>query len=272
MILVQDKNGIYRTDELIKDISYPEEGNNIFYDFENKSIWFNLRNELISKLIRKYSIKGDFLDIGGGNGFQLSKIKNLNVFSKIILCEPGYQGCLNARKRNIEYVYNLRFQTFPFKDFDIQAIGLFDVIEHLENDVDFLNQLYDYLPIGAKVYITVPSMKMLWAEIDSLSGHHRRYNKKDIARLKRGIRFKLLDSGYFFSLFFLPLFFFRVIPYVFGVRKGEAEIFSSEVKNHTNENKLVKFVMNFFYFINIWCFKRSIKSLFGSSLYIVLEK
>jgi len=58
--------------------------------------------------------------------------------------------------------------------------GLFDVIEHIEDDLKFLNQLYAKLESCSKVFIKVPDMKMLWSEIDEFAGLFRRHNNNDI--------------------------------------------------------------------------------------------
>jgi hypothetical protein len=267
-----DENGIHRQNNLVGKISYHEEGNDALFEIEDNSSWFNQRNDLIIALIKKYPFKGDFLDIGGGNGFQARQLKKSNLADKVILCEPGYSGCLNAKKNNVEYIYNGIFQEFPFESFNIKAIGLFDVIEHIESDSRFLNELYQLLPVRAKVYITVPALKFLWSEIDPLSGHYRRYNGKELKRLISEVPFKLIDSGYYFNFYILPLFILRVLPFYFGIRRGWDKIIEGEKKSHTQKNGITGKIINKLHQRSLDKLCQGRKARAGTSIYIVFEK
>jgi len=267
-----DKNGINIQINSEKKILYPENGNETFFYIEENSTWFNQRNDLILNLIKKHPFKGDFLDIGGGNGFQAKQLKKSNIAEKIILCEPGYQGCLNAKKNNVEFIYNGTFQNFPFDDFNIKAIGLFDVIEHIEDDSKFLNELYQLLPIGTKVFITVPALKNLWSEIDPLSGHCRRYNKKELKRLNSEINFKIIDSGYYFDFYILPLFILRVIPYLIGIRNGWDKIITKEKKNHNKKIGFIGKLIEKLHKKRLNKVAQGKKIKIGTSMFFILEK
>ncbi len=269
---ILDKNKIFQCETDTKKISYPEDGNDLSFDLEENGVWFKQRNDLILSLIKKHPFKGDFLDIGGGNGFQAKEIIKSGISEKVVLCEPGYSGCLFAKKRDVEYVYNGLFQNFPFKEYQIGGIGLFDVVEHIENDTKFLNELYDLLPVGAKVYITVPAMKLLWAEIDPLSGHYRRYNKKEVKRLASEVQFKLIDSGYYFNFYVLPMFLLRVIPFRLGIRKGWDKIVAAEKNNHKSNKGFISRLIENIHNKSIAKLLKGNKQSVGTSIYIVFEK
>lgn len=267
-----DKNEIFRNGVSHSNISYPNEGNVLSYNLEENGAWFKQRNDLILTLIKKFPFFDDFLDIGGGNGFQALNIKNNGTKGKVLLCEPGYNGCLTAKKRKVEFVYNGLFQDFPFQVYNVGGVGLFDVLEHIENDTQFLNELYNLLPIGAKVYLTVPAMKLLWAEIDSPSGHFRRYNKKELERLTSNVPFKLLDYGYYFNFYVLPMFLLRVLPYRLGIRKGWDKILKEEEGNHKNNKGFISKILENMHQRSIKLLLKGRKQIVGTSMYIVLEK
>ncbi len=269
---ILDKNKIFQSETASAKISYPEDGNDLSFDLEENGVWFKQRNDLILSLIKKYPFVGDFLDIGGGNGFQAKEIKKSKIGGRVLLCEPGYDGCLFAKKREVEFVYNGIFQNFPFQDYNIGAVGLFDVVEHIENDTQFLNELYDLLPIGAKVYITVPAMKLLWAEIDPLSGHYRRYNEKEVKRLASEVHFKLIDTGYYFDFYVLPMFLLRVIPFRLGIRKGWDKIVASEKNNHKENKGFITKLIEKAHSRGINKVLQGNKQSIGTSIYIVFEK
>ena len=92
-------------------------------------------------------------------------------------------GCANAAYRGVENVYCCLFDELPVAAFNIGAIGLFDVIEHIEDDLSFLKDIAKHVPIGTKIYVTVPALKSLWSSEDEYGGHFRRYNRNDVKRI-----------------------------------------------------------------------------------------
>ena len=74
---IVDNNNIF-VNQNISKVSYPEDGNALCFQIEDNSPWFIQRNDLIKTLIIKHKLKGNFLDIGGGNGFQI-KAGTFNV-------------------------------------------------------------------------------------------------------------------------------------------------------------------------------------------------
>ena len=251
-------------------ISYPEHGNDSCFTVEQSSPWFNQRNELILIELNKYAKSGDFLDIGGGNGFQAKAIVDSNYNGKVILIEPGTDGCRNAKKRGLDFVYQGFFQDFPFAEFSIGNCGLFDVIEHIEDDIKFLNQLYDKLNKDTRVFINVPALKVLWSETDELAGHFRRYNLSDLKRIEENTPFKLVDYSYYFEHYIIPLFIARVIPYKLGIRFGHEKLAQKEQRNLKN-GKLDAF-FNYFHQNSLNKVKQGKQINRGTSLFFVLEK
>ena len=67
-------------------ISFPKDAHLHLIKIENNSFWFKHRNRILESIIKRYPFNGDFADIGGGNGFQLMQIAELNKSNKIIYC------------------------------------------------------------------------------------------------------------------------------------------------------------------------------------------
>jgi SAM-dependent methyltransferase len=255
-----------------KGISYPDSGNDDSFEVENHSQWFIQRNDLINFFIKKIKPHGDFLDVGSGNGFQSLSILEAGYSGNVICCEPGIAGCLNSKKRNIEYVYNGFFQDFPFEQYDIKAVGLFDVIEHIEDDIFFLNTLYNKLSNETYIFINVPGLKHLFSETDIFAGHYRRYNQNDIKRIIKNTGFTLVDSTYFFNFYYFPLLFIRAIPYLLGFKKGNISIRKNENAYLKNQNFYLNKFSSLFHKMNLYLLKKGYKIRFGTSLFFVLKK
>src|ERR1017187_2613751 len=180
-----DSNGIFVISNLKEYISYPDNGNDECFGIEKNSFWFNHRNNILKEILLKYPHKGNFADIGGENGYQANFIKQNFPEKEVFLIEPGYQGCLNAKKYGVENVYNIPFQKFDFIKKKIGGIGLFDVIEHIEDDVTFFKELIKKCPPKTNIYITVPAYIWLWSDTDDYAGHFRRYNSRMINEIGR---------------------------------------------------------------------------------------
>jgi hypothetical protein len=269
-----DSAGIYGMN-INEKISYPENLNDFCFAVEDNSDWFMFRNELIQFYVKKHLLNGDFLDIGGGNGFQVKALDDNKIIQgSVVLIEPGYHGCLNAIKRKCKHVYCGFFQDLDFNQpHKITMCGLFDVIEHIDDDVNFLNELYKKLPNYSRVFVNVPANSDYWSLTDVYAGHFRRYDDTDLERIEQKTPFKVIDSSFYFDFYILPLILFRLIPEKLGFKKNEAQIISSEKRNLTATNKSV--LNKFFRYIHKLKLKKiqnggRIKN--GTSLFFVLEK
>jgi SAM-dependent methyltransferase len=86
--------------------------------------------------------------------------------------------------------------------FDV--ITLLDVLEHLDDDVGGLRELYDLLRPGGHLLLTVPAYQWLWSDHDVVLHHRRRYTRGRLEPVLRSAGFELVRSSYYTSLL-LPL-------------------------------------------------------------------
>jgi SAM-dependent methyltransferase len=269
MALIKDENNIWVSQLNDSSLSYPTSDYDIAYNIEDKSFWFNYRNEAIFNIIQRFPFKGNFADIGGGNGFQ-AKFLSEKLNDKIVfLVEPAYSGCLNAKKRGLNNIFNILFNQFPFRDKEVGGVGLFDVLEHLEDDVAFLNEMKSCLKSGDYIYITVPAYNFLWSDVDDYSQHFRRYSGKMIIKLSEATNTELIYNGSIFS-FLLPFtFIFRSIAYrIFG-KKSDDKIINQAINNHSSLS-LLDNIFNFFGKIELFLIKR-VTIPFGASRLAILK-
>jgi SAM-dependent methyltransferase len=254
-------------------ISYPLEGNENCLSIEEQPHWFNARNQVILASIEQFSFEGDFLDVGGGNGYQLLFLENYfkRKGIKSALCEPGSQGCANAAQMGLKNVYCCQFSDSPFKFFNIGAIGLLDVLEHIDDDVQFLKNIKSVLPIGGRIYITVPAMKFLFSDEDRFGGYFRRFNKKECSRVASGSGLKIISQTYFFS-FYVPLvWLFRVFLEKININLSREKTQKNELNYH-KKRTLLNAVLNLLHLIEMRLAKIGCHIPFGTSMLIILEK
>jgi len=71
-----------------------------------------------------------------------------------------------------------------------------NVLEHIEDDAAALAHIQALLPPDGRVVLIVPAFQSLYGPIDERLGHHRRYNKKSLARLAARSGFRTSELRY----------------------------------------------------------------------------
>jgi len=248
-------------------VSYPSTGYNACLAIEDDSFWFQHRNKVISYFIEQEN-PINFLDVGGGNGFQSMMVQNLGIDT--IMVEPGINGAQNARNRGVKKIVNGTMSDLESLSVAFHSAGAFDVVEHIEDDIEFLGQMNRLMIPEAPLYLTVPAFNFLWSVDDVSAGHYRRYTKKKIKRSVEAAGFRLEYCSYFFSATFLPLLLLRAIPSLLGIRR-QGELENKQASEHKSGGVLLSIVNA------ILAFEKKILSMglsipFGSSIIVVARK
>lgn len=212
------------------EISYPEDGHQHCFELEDHSFWFRHRSDCIVAAMGRFSPHGTVLDIGGGNGYVTSCLNRNNIES--ILMEPGQQGVLNARKRGLKPIIYSSFEDARISDRSLDAAGLFDVLEHIEDDLAFLKSLRRAIRPDGRLYLTVPAHKALWSKEDDKARHFRRYSMNQLRRSLEQAGYTLEYSTYFFAFLPIPILLLRTLPSLLGLRNNTPEN-QNPSKEHT---------------------------------------
>jgi SAM-dependent methyltransferase len=205
-------------------LSYPESGNIACAGVEADSFWFQYRNRVIQKLLKQFSGSRALWDIGGGNGCVSQYLQQQGVTT--VLVEPGIDGAEEAARRGLASVISGRLEQLALPAASVPAIGAFDVIEHLAEPGELLQEFRRVLQPDGLLFLTVPAFKQLWSQSDEFAAHHRRYTRKSLTASLAECGFREVKSGYFMSLLVLPVYLLRVLPYRRGKRLSEDEMFA----------------------------------------------
>ena len=182
---------------------------------DTSSWWYETRNQVIWHVMRRYPISGALWDIGSGLGEVSSYLTS--VGAKCVAVEPNRLGAqVSSEKGVLSIQGDLHALELPVSS--IEAVGLFDVLEHLDNADKVLSEIYRVLGSEGKLFITVPATKWLWSASDDLAGHRLRYTRKKIRQQLKNAGFEVLSIRYFFFSLVLPILILRAVPYRLGVR------------------------------------------------------
>lgn len=266
------KDGIWHT---CKDnnIDYPKEGNSMCYQVEDSSYWFKNRNALVIETLGKYIKKEslsefNILDVGGGNGFVSKGLQESGY--NVTLLEPG-EGAINAKERGISHIYKCTLEELP-KNLQYNAIGFFDVLEHLQNPAQILRQALSKLKPNGLIIATVPAYQFLYSEDDAYAGHYVRYNLKTLKTVFNEANLQVIYYTYFFSPLLLPIFLFRAIPSKLGLssQRTSKDVLKSAQKEHQPPTIITK-IINCIFSLERFYIKAITRLPLGASLLVVAK-
>ena len=139
------------------------------------------------------------LDFGAGFGGMYAELARLS--SQIDAFEPDADARAVAAQNGYTSTYTTAEEALS-KQYGL--IGLFDVIEHIEDDLFFLRSLHEALVPEGLLVITVPAFQFLWSEHDVTHQHFRRYSKRSLTDLLTGAGYEIVAISYWNTLLFIP--------------------------------------------------------------------
>lgn len=142
-------------------------------------------------------LDGDVLDVGAGLGTIALRIAERHPVARITALEPApnvYPRLLsNVRWRpNIDAHRRTSADWLAGRGGERHDTVLYvNVLEHVRDDARELRTARSMLRPDGVLGLCVPAMPRLYAEIDRISGHHRRYRRADLADLVESAGFRI---------------------------------------------------------------------------------
>ncbi len=155
---------------------------------ERRHFWFRARNRVLHTILAPLGAtlpaRARALEIGCGTGNTLRMLEHACPHATIVGMDLFAEGLRYARAETRALLLQARIEALPFGA-RFHLIGLFDVLEHLEDDHAALEAIRDLLDPAGRLAITVPSGPHLWSAFDEAAHHRRRYTLDDLlARLE----------------------------------------------------------------------------------------
>ncbi len=199
------------------------------YDIEAKvesfHWWFVVRRKLLKSMVSAIAppINGLALDVGCGTGSNLETLVSAGL--NVIALDHSAHALTLARKKWKSPLLAGDLTRLPIKTKSVGLIIAMDILEHLDNDAAGIRESYRVLRNGGILLLTVPAFKALWGTQDDVTGHKRRYSKKEIMDKLRKENFNMVRSSYFNFFLFFPILFARRAVHFLGLKiRNENEI------------------------------------------------
>ena len=159
--------------------------------------YFKVKRRLLVEQVPKNCASS--VDVGAGSKFfsyELAKVKSM---SSVFSIDPNFE---TEVIENLNQCQVTSLQSHGSQIKNAQFWVFMDVIEHIEDDVEFLRSYVEISPSGSSFFITVPAFSFMWSQHDVSLGHFRRYTRKSLMNLITRAGLKELDSGYFYCSVF----------------------------------------------------------------------
>lgn len=234
---------------------------------EDRHWWFKGRREIMLTILRRYlATEAVIVEIGCGTGGNLRELAKTypNIFGVEI--DPYATG--HAKERATVPVYEGDYRDILRPRWhDIDAVIMADVIEHVENDQEFVHSAFDNLKPGAYMLITVPAHSFLWSAHDVALQHYRRYSKSGLLNV-------LLSNGKAELVMFTP-FNTMLFPLISLIRLIQG-FFVTKQRHHKSDLKgytpLLNTLLYKLFRIEAFFIKHSLRMPFGCSYLALIRK
>jgi SAM-dependent methyltransferase len=158
---------------------------------EHEHYWFATRREVVRDLLRDQVPdlrQRALFDVGCGSGGLIAFLGECGV-ALAGACDAYPESLALVRRRVPAPLALVDEGRLPPLGPGQTLVSLFDVLEHIDDDVSTLAHLFRVLEPGGILVLTVPAHPFLFDEMDAIARHRRRYTR-------RGLRDRLQAAGF----------------------------------------------------------------------------
>jgi len=195
-------------------------------ELEETHWWFIGRKKIFKTFI------DDFLggrssqlicDIGCGAGAMIPLLAEHGKVWGVENSDLAVNYCI---ENGIKNVFKADSKQLPFKDESLDALSLFDVIEHIDDDARVLEECRRVCKKDATLIVSVPAYQFLMSPNDIVADHKRRYSLGALSAKLEKSGFRIRKATYYNFFLFPPIF------AVVMIRKALWRLTGGEAKGH----------------------------------------
>ena len=239
--------------ELINRLSQVRKNETV--DFRWQSLRIMVKRDIVGEKV---------LDAGCGTGHLTLDL--LTEGYEVTAIDGSGEFINSIKTRAEKHISKLQAYTMNLEDCRKMGEEVFDtvicldVLEHIENDDDAIDNLKYVLKKKGRMIITVPSLQALYGERDRKIGHFRRYERGNIIRKLAQHQLEVTEIRFWNFL--------GVVPFFISEKILHKEV-NENVRYSTCYLSLLLNRVLFWWFKNI---ENSIRPPFGLSLFIICKK
>lgn len=197
----------------------------IMDEVEGSHWWFVGRRAILESfltgMIQDLRSKGEhpkILDVGCGTGANLGMLSQFGEAEGVDVSDDALEFC---RGKGLKAQKGLA-EKLPFEDEAFDLTAALDVVEHLDDDIAGLKEMYRVTKKGGYSLIFVPAFMWLWGVQDDVSNHRIRYTKTQIVERLQKAGYAIERATYANWTFFAPILAGRTFMRLTGI-KPESE-------------------------------------------------
>jgi hypothetical protein len=163
--------------------------------------WTLGRNLIIARILRKHGLANKkILEIGCGRGIVVEFLRQRGFDCSGVELAP-----ITIPKEIKSYVWSGLDYVHLAPEFaqTVEVAMLLDIIEHVADDVDFVQRVKNSFPNLKYLLITVPARQELWSNYDEFNGHFRRYDVVDLGEVIKKAGLIVRSCSYLFHTLYV---------------------------------------------------------------------
>jgi len=217
-------DGVRVVDETV-DINYPDEGLAHLGLDGGRGYWFDHRARSVVDVLAAATPVRTLWDVGAGAGSMSVRLAQAGY--EVVSVEPQRVGAAAIAELHCSAVFCGSLESLALPAHAIGVVGLFDVIEHLDDPAALIGEVTRVLEPAGVVVVTVPALPLLWSNTDDVAGHQRRYTRRSLDEFMQSCGLTRVSSAYLFASLVPPAIALRTIPYRLGRRRTPAEVMAA---------------------------------------------
>ncbi len=237
----------------------------IMDEVEGSHWWFVGRRSILDSFLKgigeKLAVSNSelhILDVGCGTGANIEMLSHYGQAEGVDVSDDALEFC---RRKGLKVQKGLA-ETLPYADETFDLTTALDVVEHLDDDIAGLKEMFRVTRSGGYSLIFVPAFMWLWGVQDDISNHRIRYNKQQIVERLKSAGYEIERATYANWTFFAPILAGRTIMKITGIKP--------ESENNVNVSALNGVFGKLFGAERFWL--RNFNFPFGVSIVVVARK
>jgi SAM-dependent methyltransferase len=187
------------------------------------SYWWHVgRREVIRTLIESFvqlPENARILDLGCGTG---RNVKLLQAFGRAWGADPAPEAWRIAQSIGLRgRLVGAAAERLPFRSEALDLVSAFDVLEHLDDDVEGLEEIRRILRPQGVLVVAVPAYRFLWSEHDEVLGHRRRYVASELHQKLNAAGYSVDKRTYAITFAFPGILAYRLWRGLFPAKGGQ---------------------------------------------------